>query len=376
MRIDIIKDKSEARYRLLQQISNHDERGIKNQEFLSYLIINTSLLVLPCTKLEFIKHLKRAIGSIYEEGEIEEFINRHIGHQDMVEILDQNPHEKMPKTKLFPTPPRYIKSHNQRYFLIGIGIEDPSVGHGDLMIGSEQRTLLDNLRYSKHLRFWDTQDFESEKELESILFKCSIAETQTSEWIDDFFVEENYYSSPQSFIDKINTSLNNQDFRQRSLINGEFLDSNLPSNNYARRWKDVSNAIDGRYILRAGERYETVYRYAEINQGNVTRELNFDQIWNQQIRDHKSIALMIQMAIDFLNGKHQLYFIEPTDNDSFVLKLNHLVPDWVQKNLISYGKPGPERTKGDHYLLSFEIDNLMEEEVHRMLNKYWLKKKD
>tara|TARA_B100000686_G_C16801306_1_gene986232 strand:+ start:1343 stop:2461 length:1119 start_codon:yes stop_codon:yes gene_type:complete len=370
MRIDLIKDKSEARDRLIQKISNHDQRGIENEEFLSYMIINAALLVLPCTKIELIKHLKTTIGSIYEEVEIEEFLDRHINHQDMIEIFDEKKH----KTKLFPSSPRYVKSQDGRCFLIGIGIEDPSFGHGN-HIDPQQRVLLDKLRYSKHLRFWDPQDFESKKEMESLLFKSSIIEAQVSEWIDDLFVEKSYYNSPQSFMNRINARLADQDYQEYSLRGAKFLDHSLSSNNYARRFLEISASTDGRYIVRTGEKYETVYLYAEIEKGKIIRTLSFNQIDNEPIRDHKSIALMIQMAIDYLNNNPQTYFIEPGMNNSFILKLNHLVPDWVQKHLISFGKPGPARNQGDHYLISFELDSSMREEVEETLSNYWLKKR-
>ena len=235
--------------------------------------------------------------------------------------------------------------------------------------------MLNKLRYSKHLRFWDPQDFDSDEELDSLLFKSLIIEAQASEWIDNLFFEKSYYDTPKTFIDRVNARLTEQDYKEYSLSGAEFLDSALPSNNYARRFSQINTSTNGRYIVRTGEQYEKAYLYAEIKEGKIVRTLNFNQLDDEPIRDHKSIALMIQMAIDYLNNNPQTYFIEPGVNNSFILKLNHLVPDWVQKHLISFGKPGPARSMGDHYLISFELENSMQEEAERILSNYWLEKK-
>tara|TARA_B100000315_G_C14528663_1_gene565086 strand:+ start:311 stop:1441 length:1131 start_codon:yes stop_codon:yes gene_type:complete len=370
MNITVEVDNTELKKRIVEMIPDALNKGMKDAELLSFFIIHLVSLLGPISRSKLIKHLEKF--SLFQIKMIEDFVERHLDHQDITE--SKRPGET---TKIFPRPPRYLKPSREnvsKYFLVGIGVEDQSLGNREDLINPLQRELLKKLQFDEHLRFWNVSDFESEQELTRLLEKSLVLRMDDSEWIGmQEFIDEEYQRQPSDFVEKINSKLEAEGIPSSRLINGEVLDPNTPSNYYLGRWKEITDRSNGKYILRSGQDYNKTYRYAEIRKGEILKQIGLYHIWNQNLKSEEAVALMIQKAIDFVNKNYQKFQIQEFGLESLKLNFFHRNPYWITRklNAIAIDKE-LIREKGDHHLISYEIPLSMKQEVIELLKKYWL----
>ena len=123
--------------------------------------------------------------------------------------------------------------------------------------------------------------------------------------------------------------------------------------------------------MRFERNYTKNYRYALIQEGKVIKSLHLNELWGIKLRDEKSIAWMIQKAIDKSNDMPQVFKCEALDGDYTEIKWFHPVPSWIERKIsaIAYAI---ERKEGDHHLFSYKIPTIMLEAFTNDLKTYWI----
>jgi hypothetical protein len=341
-----------------------------SNEVLSFMLLYTVSLVSPITKVELIKHLVSLLKPLVSEKEnitkrIEKLIDKHLMHKNIT--LTKRPNSNQKRRQIYASPPAFIEL-NDKYFLIGIGGQDQSLGNTEL----QQR-----LRYTEHLRWWNPNDFNGKQRLDSLLDDSRIMPLQKSDWIGmDEKIEKKYRDGPETFLKDVDAQL---EAFQNQIVEApkiQVLDHATKPDYYKGRWVDLLQKHSGNYIIRYGEKWDRRYSYARIQAKTIIKRIQMNQIWDQNLKNHRDLALMIQSAIDASNDRYQKYGFQQQENDDkCILNLFHLIPSWLERKILALGLSIPKE-EGKGILMSYEIPNEVKEEILETLEASWLKSKN
>lgn len=355
MNIDIeLIDESKALSLDKSSFVNHQ---LGKEELLSDYILSLATICCPMTEMKLINQLNWSLGALFDEAEIVKMYDQHIQHQNLIVRPDKKTRD------IYVSPLRYI-ANQKRYILLGVGPADHSLGN---MI------LNETLKRTGHLRYWDVSDFESEEELMSLLKKSYIQPFSSDEWLKiDPEISEAYDSGSENFLSRLNDKLASKPLNERAFENCEYLDSSSSPKYFKGRWKDISQS-DGekRCIIRYQSEYSKLYLYGELNDKKVVRYIAFSVIWNRSLKDERSIAWMIQQAIDY-SLEPQIYSLRRLDEEHTEIKFFHPIPNWIDRKILILGEP-MLRKEGDHHLFSYKVENSMLELITHDLNRFWIK---
>ena len=184
---------------------------------------------------------------------------------------------------------------------------------------------------------------------------------------------EAYDSRSENFLSHLNNKLASKPLNERAFENCEYLDSSSSSKYFKGRWKDISqsNGVK-RCIIRYQSEYSKLYLYGELNDKKVVRYIAFSLIWNRYLKDERSIAWMIQQAIDYSQEEPQVYSLSKLDEESTEIKFFHPIPSWVERKIQILGEP-ILREEGDHHLFSYKVDDSMLRLITDHLERFWLR---
>lgn len=311
----------------------------------------------PCSSSQLIQSIFQAQKYFVKDidafkDSIADVLESTIAYGDLIEESDAitNIVERRGRI-LYLRPPSFVWRDGGSALLLGIAPDDISV----LPIELERR-----IDYCKHIRRLSQQDGE---DLREDLKKFGLTEIQMDVWNRKNAIPVT--ETPTVHIQKIKSSLKSNPgiLENLQILNPQKHDVRY----YSRRWESLKNQT-GIFVARRPQVYgNDLWCCVELENGRPSKMIDFPVIDKQS--PGRDEAWRLQMAIDAVQGKAQVFMTEELPDSKSRIKFYSPIPTWAQRRLDNLGEPV---VKTD-CLFSYKVPNQdLSQEIKFLEEKLWL----
>lgn len=322
-------------------------------ETLAALLRRAASFKTPCPDYIIIDAVLDSLKGVTSDSEslkdsLEDLLEALINYGDLLELNDLEKANTGKKRLLYVAPPSFVMRESGQFMLIGgfTDIDDASFtdAYPIELVGHVRRIFAG-----------ETKAIARERLLEK-----GFIELSSRAWLSSPPEE-----SPNELINRFKLNLE----RQPACLNIPDLLVIGPESSvkyYRGRWTDTR----GRTGILVGRRPQTygapLWCYVELKGGVTQRfiDLPISSPWRGCDE-----AWRIQMAIDQVRGKPQIYRVRPGQQGRQILDFFSPIPAWIQRRLDAIGSPNPP----SECLISYCIpDAEISEELHYLEVQSWL----
>jgi hypothetical protein len=332
---------------------------LESPEALAALIRRAASFAAPCSPRVLRDAVVRALDGLTPTASgardelresIDEMIESLTSYGDLLELPADDLNENTSSRALYPAPPTYVRV-DEVLFLLGGALDGADAVPSDLRSAVECRS------HTRRLRPDDAADASSR--------------LQAIGWIElrrDLWLPAPIHAEPAQLLARANDALAAKP-AGGEVLGLTVLDTKTPTTYYPGRWADPTRKA-GRFIARRAQRYGAdLWSYAELMNGAITHLVDLPLGVRSDMRPCDA-AWHLQMAIDTLAGRPQLYRRRPSPPSGFVLvDFFSPVPLWARRSWDVLGEEIARR--GSLFAYSFPADLFAD--VERTLHSHlWL----
>lgn len=317
---------------------------LESPEALAALVRRAASFAAPCSPRALRGAVVRALDGLTATASgtreelrdsIDETIESLTSYGDLLELPADDFNESTLARALYLAPPTYVRV-DEVLFLLGGALDGADAVPSDLRAAVECRS------HTRRLRSGDVAD--ATKRLRAL------------GWIElrrEFWLPAPIHVEPEQLVARANDVLSAKP-AVGEVLGLTVLDTRTPTTYYPGRWADPTRK-SGRFIARRAQRYGAdLWSYVELMNGAITHLVDLPIGIRSEMRPCDA-AWHLQMAIDTLAGRPQLYRHRPSPPSGLVLvDFFSPVPLWARR---SWDVLGEEIARsGSLFAYSFPVD--------------------
>lgn len=334
-----------------------DTCDLETPEAIAASIRRSAGFLCPCPSSQLVQSVFQSQFFLVEDEdvfrqEIIKILESVIAYGDLIEQSDAITNTSGERGRiLYLRPPSFVWRDGGSALLLGIAPDDTSILPMDL----EKRIDCCN-----HIRRLSKKDGEN---LREDLKEFGLTEILTDVWNRKNFIPAT--ETPIAHIQKIKSQLKSN---TGTLENLQILNPQKHSiRYYSRRWELLQHQ-SGFFLARRPQLYgNDLWCCVELEDGRPTKSVDFPVI--NKHSPGRDEAWRLQMALDAIQDKGQVFTIEELPNSYSRIKFYSPIPTWAQRRLDNLGEP----VVGKDCLFSYKIPNQdLQQEIKFLEEKLWL----
>lgn len=332
-----------------------DTYDLETPETIAASIRRAASFLCPCSSSQLIQSVFQAQKFLVKDTDafkdsITDILESVIAYGDLIEQSEviTNDSERRGRI-LYLRPPSFVWRVGGSALLLGIAPDDISV-----LRGLEKR-----VEYCNHIRRLYQNVGEN---LRDDLKRYGLTEILIDVWNRKNSIPAT--ETPIAHIQKIKNFLKSN---PGALENLQVLNSQKDVQYYKRRWETLKTQT-GFFVARRPQLYgNDLWCCVELENGRAIKMVDFPVV--DKYSTGRDEAWRLQMAIDAMQGKRQVFTVEELSNSKSRIKFYSPIPTWAQRRLDNLGEP----VVGKDCLFSYKMPNQdLAQEIKFLEEKLWL----
>ncbi len=334
-----------------------DTYDLETPETIAASIRRAASFHCPCSSSQLIQAVFQSQKFLIKDtnafkDSITDILESVIAYGDLIEQSDAitNLSERRGRI-LYLRPPSFVWRNGGSALLLGIAPDDISV----LPIDLEKR-----IDYCNHIRRLSQNDKE---DLQEDLKKFGLTEILIDVWNRKSSIPVT--ETPVTHVKKIKSFLksNPGTLENLQILNPQKYNVRY----YSRRW-EPNNKQTGFFVARRPQLYgNDLWCCVELESGRPIKMVDFPVV--DKYSTGRDEAWRLQMAIDAVQSKGQVFTTEKLSNSNSLIKFYSPIPTWAQRRLDNLGQPVISKD----CLFSYRLPNQdLLQEIKFLEEKLWL----